>query len=68
MLLFFKEYTDMETCPMCKESQWKVVEKTCVTDSAADGATIVKKQLLVKVLHYFLLFLGCEECTCPSAH
>jgi hypothetical protein len=53
---------------MCKESQWKVVEKTCVTDSAADGATIVKKQLLVKVLHYFLLFLGCEECTCPSAH
>jgi len=53
-VLFFKEYASLETCPICKESRWRVVEKTCDNDSA-DGATTVKKRLPVKILRYFPL-------------
>ena len=53
-MLFFKKYASLETCPTCKESRWRVVEKTCDNDSA-DGATTVKKWLPVKILLYFPL-------------
>jgi len=53
-VLFFEEYASMETCPICKESRWRVVEKTYDNDSA-DGATTVKKRLPVKILRYFPL-------------
>ena len=53
-VLFFEEYASLETCPICKESRWRVVEKTCDNDSAG-GATTVKKRLPVKILRYFPL-------------
>ena len=53
-VLFFEEYASLETCPICKESRWRVVEKTYDNDSAG-GATTVKRRLLVKILRYFPL-------------
>ena len=51
---FFKEYASLETYPICKESRWRVVEKTCDNDNT-DGATTVKRWLPVKILRYFPL-------------
>jgi hypothetical protein len=52
-VLFFKENAMLETCPICGESRWRVVEKT-FDNEVADGAT-VKKRFPVKILRYFPL-------------
>ena len=39
-VLFFEVYTSLETCPICKESRWRVVEKTCDNDSAGGATTV----------------------------
>ena len=49
-VLFFEEYASLETCPVCKESRWRVVEKTCDNDSAG-GATTVKKRFFLSKNH-----------------
>jgi hypothetical protein len=54
-VLFFDKYANLETCPICKKSRWKVVEKTFDNNCSAVGATFVKKRLPVKVLRYFPL-------------
>jgi hypothetical protein len=52
---FFDKYANLETCPICKKSRWKVVEKTSHNNCSVVGATFVKKQLPVKILRYFPL-------------
>jgi hypothetical protein len=52
---FFDQYANLETCPICKQSRWKVVEKTCGNNEGAIGTTTVKKRLPIKILHYFPL-------------
>jgi hypothetical protein len=47
IVLCFEQYTNLETCPICKQSRWKVVEKTCGNNDSAVGATTVK------ILRYF---------------
>jgi hypothetical protein len=54
-VLFFDKYTNLETCPICKKSRWKVVEKTSDNNYSAVGSTSVKKRLPVKILRYFPL-------------
>jgi hypothetical protein len=54
-LLFFDKYTNLKTCPICKKSRWKVVEKISDNNCNAVGATSVKKRLPVKILRYFHL-------------
>lgn len=54
-VLFFDKYANLETCPICKESRWKVVDKTSDNNCSAVGATSVKKRLPVKILRYFPL-------------
>jgi len=66
-VLFFKEYASLETCPICKESRWRVVEKTYDNDSAG-GATTVKKRLPVKILRYFPLISSAAKNVYVKAH
>jgi hypothetical protein len=54
-MLFFDKYANLETCPICKKSRWKIVEKTSDNNCSAVGATSVKKRLPVKILCYFPL-------------
>jgi hypothetical protein len=54
-VLFFEQYANLETCPICKQSRWKVVEKNLGNNDNAIGPTTVKKRLLVKILCYFPL-------------
>jgi hypothetical protein len=54
-VLFFDKYANLETCPICKKSRWKVEEKTSKNNCSAIGATSVKKRLPFKILRYIPL-------------
>jgi hypothetical protein len=63
---FSDQYTNLETGPICKQSKWKVVEKSYGNNDSAVGATTVKIQLLDKILPYIPLIPRLQKCICQS--
>jgi hypothetical protein len=67
-VLFFDKYANLETCPICKRSRWKVVEKTSDNNCIALQLVLLLLRSGYQLRSYatFLLFIGCKECICQK--
>ena len=63
-VLFWKENTNLDTCPKCGESRWKTLDDGAHDQRGdADGGTNAtnKKRVPRKIWHYLVLHFGSEE-------
>jgi hypothetical protein len=65
-VLFFDKYANLETCPICKKSRWKVVEKPLIIIAVQLVLLLLRSGYRLRSYATFLLFLGCKECICQS--